>query len=345
MKILYYLPIKTKFINKWEFYKPDIDVLREQAEIKIVYNFFKFLYNIFFYDVVYCIWWHRSCLPIIVSKIFKKKIVCTGAIHFKDKSGEQTWFKSSILYKLTNLVALNLTDFNIFVSKQQMFQFKKYLKIKNGYLLKLKINKSLNSKINEKFPKKISKNIKLVLTSILWQTKSSYKRKGLFQTLEALAMLKKKGVKFEFNIVGQSGNGINLLKKKIDQNNLKKEINIHLDLSQPKKIILLKKTHLYMQPSFSEAFSYAVLEASAFNVLSIINQETAQKEITSRFGYKVSSITKENIYNTIIKYLKLKDKDEKIMLEKLKNHINKHYSFDKHKEEMKILLRLIDSKR
>ena len=100
-----------------------------------------------------------------------------------------------------------------------------------------------------------------------------------------------------------------------------------------------------MQPSFSEAFSYAVLEASAFNVLSIINQETAQKEITSRFGYKVSSITKENIYNTIIKYLKLKDKDEKIMLEKLKNHINKHYSFDKHKEEMKILLRLIDSKR
>ena len=296
MKILYYLPIKTKFINKWEFYKPDIDVLYEQAEIKVVNNFFKFLYNFIFYDVIYCMWWHRSCIAIIISKIFRKKTVCTGAIHFEDKSGEQTWFRSSIFYRLTNILALNLTDFNIFVSKQQMFQFKKYLKIKNGYLLRLKINKSLNLKLNEKFPKKISKNIKLVLTSILWQTKSSYKRKGLFQTLEALAMLKKKGVKFEFNIVGQSGDGIELLKKKIGQNNLEKEINILFNLSQPKKIILLKKTHLYVQPSFSEAFSYAVLEASAFRVLSIINQETAQKEITSSFGYKVSSVTKENIY-------------------------------------------------
>ena len=100
-----------------------------------------------------------------------------------------------------------------------------------------------------------------------------------------------------------------------------------------------------MQPSFSEAFSYAVLEASAFRVLSIINQETAQKEITSSFGYKVSSVTKENIYNAIIKYLKLKDKDEKIMLEKLKTHISKYYSLDKHKQEMKILLSLINSKR
>ena len=87
MKILYFLPVKLNYTNKWEFYKPDIDAIKELEEIKVVNTFFEFLLNFLFCDLVYCVWWHRSCLPIIFSKIFRKKAVCTGAIHFKDKSG------------------------------------------------------------------------------------------------------------------------------------------------------------------------------------------------------------------------------------------------------------------
>ena len=48
-----------------------------------------------------------------------------------------------------------------------------------------------------------------------------------------------------------------------------------------KKTDLLKTTHLYLQPSFCEAFGYSVLEASALNVLSLVSNKTAQIEIIS----------------------------------------------------------------
>jgi glycosyltransferase involved in cell wall biosynthesis len=341
MKILYYLPVKKRYISKWDFYKPDIDALNETEELKVVNTFLEFIYNFLFYDLVFCMWWHRSVVPIFISRIFKKKVICSGAIHFKDNSGEKTWFNSSKIYRITNLISLKLTNYNIFVSKQQFRDFKKILGIKNGYLLTLKINKSLEKKLNTKYPKKISKKKKLILTSILWQTKSSYKRKGLFETIDAVHLLKKKGIKFEFNIIGEKGDGINLLKKIIAAKELKKEINIITNINQKAKINLLQKTHLYVQPSFCEAFSYAVLEASAAGVLSLIGLKTAQREIVLDNGYGVSSIKKNFIYNEIIKYLALTKKKEIIKIKNLKNHINKNYSFKQHKKEMKNLLSIL----
>ena len=213
LKILYYTPVQKKYLKNWEFYKPDIDALKKNFSVKQINSFFQFLKNFINYDIIYCVWWARSFPVIIISKLFRKKIFCTGAIHFKDKSGEKTWFNSTILYRVVNYISLLICEKNVFVSNFQKKEFKKYLKIKNGYLIKLKLSKRLDFIRIKK--NNIKKKKKLILTSILWHTISSYKRKGLFETLDALEILNSKSINFQFYIIGGKGNGITTLDKKI----------------------------------------------------------------------------------------------------------------------------------
>ena len=99
MKILIFYPIKDSFTNLWEYYKNDKDII-EDISSKFYYsnNFFSFLFLIFKVDYVYCWWWHRSALQIVIAKILRKKVICTGAIHMFDYSGEkESFFKKSFL--------------------------------------------------------------------------------------------------------------------------------------------------------------------------------------------------------------------------------------------------------
>lgn len=338
-KLLFYAPVEEKYLKNWEFYKCDIDTLKKITQFKVINTFFQFLKYFPHNDYIYCVWWARSLPVILISKIFRKKVFCTGAIHFEDKSGEKIWNNSSILYKITNYLSLKLCDKNIFVSKFQQDQFKKHLNITNGYLIKLKHSMRLD-KIKDKI-KKRNKKKKLILTSILWHTKSSYKRKGFYETLDAIEKLNKTNINFEFNVIGGKGNGLTKLKELLDKKKLKEVVKVYVDSSFNEKIKILKQTHLYIQPSYCESFGYAVLEASACNTLSLISKNKALKEIINKFGFIIKKINSQSIYDSILNYYKMSLKDEKLMNSNLHKHVTENYSFSKHKLEVQNLLKSV----
>ena len=340
MKILYYVPLKKDKIKNWEFYKADSDALKNNFNTKIVYNFKDFLIELPSASIVYTHWWARSIIAIILSRIFKKKVICTGAIHFFDKSGEPTWFKMGFILRLMNLISLNLANINIAVSNHQKKQFHKYLKIKNIKIMKLKINKKINDKVSKiQVKKKPDKKKILNITTILWHTNSSYKRKGLYESLDAIEILKEKKINFIFNIIGANGDGLENLKDIINRRKLNDYVNILTGISFIKKIKILKSTHVYLQPSYCESFGYAVLEASYCRVLSIISKKnSALEEIVKKNGFYVKKISGKGIFKQIIKYLKLSSKQEKKIISSLFNHINENYSFKLHNVEIKKLI-------
>ena len=60
-KVLYYLPVDEKYIDQWEYYKVDKEMLNNYYDqVIICSNFFSFFKNIFIVDHVYAWWWHRS---------------------------------------------------------------------------------------------------------------------------------------------------------------------------------------------------------------------------------------------------------------------------------------------
>ena len=83
------------------------------------------------------------------------------------------------------------------------------------------------------------------------------------------------------------------------------------------------------------------MEASALNVLSLVSNKTAQIEIISAHELTVSKVDSNHIYRCIIKYLKIGQKKEMLLLKKLQAHIKNKYSYQHHIEDMKKLIAFV----
>ncbi|MGJ8593515.1 MAG: glycosyltransferase family 4 protein [Aquaticitalea sp.] len=95
-------------------------------------------------------------------------------------------------------------------------------------------------------------------------------KKGLDYTLEALFLLKQKGIKFEYRIIG-SGPAEEALKFAVYQLKLQKEV-IFLGKLKPEEVkVQLGMSKVYIQYSVQEGFCNAVLEAQAMGLLCMVS--------------------------------------------------------------------------
>ena len=93
------------------------------------------------------------------------------------------------------------------------------------------------------------KNFKFI--TVCWHKLDQYKRKGVFETMDALALLKKRSnISFEWAILGASSSedDILLLKSRIKSLNLNTNVSLIFDKSNFVKIDYYLKSDLYIQP-------------------------------------------------------------------------------------------------
>ena len=292
MKILIFYPIKDSYKNLWEYYKNDKDIIKDISS-KFYYsnNFFSFLFLILKVDYVYCWWWHRSTLQIVIAKILRKKVICTGAIHMFDYSGEkESFFKKSIIYKTFCRISLFLADANLFITNDQKKQITSHIKVNNPQIAYSSLEKD-HLENYSRIKNKKNYNNTTIIASILWFTKSSMARKGLFETIDALELLEDKN--FIFYIIGKKDNGYNSLIAKIENLKIKNKIKILTDLSTLDKNKILETVDLYIQPSHYEGLGNAVMEAMSKGCIPIVSRFASQPEVVSEFGYIVNEISKE----------------------------------------------------
>jgi glycosyltransferase involved in cell wall biosynthesis len=341
MKILIFFPVKNNFTHLWECYKNDKDIIKDiSAELYFANSFCSFLSSILKVDYVYCWWWHTSVFQIIIAKILRKKVICTGAIHMYDYSGtEDTFFKKKILYKVLCKIALYLADANLFVSNDQKRQVTSHIKVKNPQTAYSSLDKNhLESHLRIKKNKKCNNTLKIA--SVLWLTKSTITRKGLIETLDALELLNNKN--FVFYIMGKKDNGYDSLIDKIKNLKIKDKIKIITDLSTQDKYKILETVDLYIQPSHYEGQGNAVIEAMSIGCVPIVSRFAAQPEVVSEFGYIVNEICKGEIRKKIEMYLNLSVKDKNILKNNVLDYIHEKFSYDSRKKKIKKIFKSLN---
>lgn len=101
--------------------------------------------------------------------------------------------------------------------------------------------------------------------------------KGLIDTLEALSLLKQKGVNFSYTIIG---NGAEYEPIKFAIYQLQLEKDVHLVGQKTHKVIVdyMITTDIYLQYSISEGFCNAVLEAQAMGLLCVVSDAEGLQE-------------------------------------------------------------------
>ncbi|WP_400078001.1 glycosyltransferase family 4 protein [Winogradskyella sp. R77965] len=102
-------------------------------------------------------------------------------------------------------------------------------------------------------------------------------KKGLNYTIQALALLKQKGVKFEYRIIGK-GPEEEALKFAAYQFGLQDQVIFMGRLESEDVKQELAKSHIYIQYSVQEGFCNAVLEAQGMGLLSIVSDAEGLSE-------------------------------------------------------------------
>jgi glycosyltransferase involved in cell wall biosynthesis len=341
-KALYYLPVPEKYVSEWEYYQVDLDALRDLFDEVIVCDSVgMILRNCRGADAIYCWWWHISLPVVLLGRLLGIKTAVTGAIHMFDLSGARDYYSGSLPFRLTNSLALRLADANLFISRDQFRQVTSHLRVNNPVVVRSSLGKvqSLSSEAVAKarldLRKTASTGRRIAFLSIVWQTQAQLRRKGIWETLEAMALLKAGGVQpFEWIVAGKEADGTELLRAKVRELGLSNEVAVLTDVSAAKKSELYLAADLYIQTSWCEGFGNAVLEAMSHGAPALVSRYTAQPEGVGDRGLIAMDISPASLAVKLREFMALDEAGRRKLSEETLSRALTEFSFDKHVDEL-----------
>ncbi len=341
-KVIYNTPVSKKYFQKWEYYQVDLAMLKDTFSEVIVCNSIKdVLKNIMSVDLVYCWWWHRSAHVVLFAKLFNVKTHVTGAIHMYDISGSSDYYGKSFFYRLFSKISLRFSHRNLFISKDQLRQITSHIKTKNPTLLMSSLKKDTKFFDNIQKSKQYINLEKYKFITICWHTAEQYKRKGVFETLDALALLKKNlNINFEWIILGGSGDGVSLLESRVKSLNLAENVSLIFDATEQEKNNLLLASDLYIQPSWHEGFGNAVLEAMSCGLPALVSRYTAQPEVVGLTGFVVYELSSKYIFEELVDFVNLDLTARERNIDNIAERISDKFSYEVRLKNYKNILAL-----
>jgi colanic acid/amylovoran biosynthesis glycosyltransferase len=133
----------------------------------------------------------------------------------------------------------------------------------------VKITPAINSNTFKKVSSKVFKNDSDRVVEIVTIARLHWK-KGIVSTIEALAILKKQGVKFRYTIIGE-GEEYERICFAIHQLKLQDRVFLVGKKAHEEVVRYLEDSEIYIQFSISEGFCNAVLEAQAMGLLCVVS--------------------------------------------------------------------------
>ena len=345
--VIFYAHVSPKFLDKWEYYIADIEMLKETYKnVLFPKNFIDFLFLLIRHpkSEIYCWWWHRSFLVVLVAYFFKKRVYCTGAIHMYDYSGSRTYYNRGLIYRLLTNISLRLSSYNIFISKDQFLSITSAVKVNNPLVIHSSLTKSKKSTDKETFLKecKIKKD-EINLLFIGWLSEYSIRRKSLLKVLEAIKQIRDNiDHKLIFNICGIKSDGINIINDKINDLSINKNVRLHLNISQEVKDNFYLCSDLLLTPSYMEGFGNSSLEAMSFGCPAVVSRFGASPEVVGNTGYIINEINSESIAKVINDYSKLSYEEKFKMRMQAYERSHTNFSFDKKRVSFENLINKIN---
>lgn len=318
-----------KILKTVEFYKQDILFLKKLG-YKVTLSDKPYKLSLYA-DLYFSWWWGHSALAVLIGFLLRKPVLTTGAFDYatcrKEIPGkayiDRPWWQKALIK-----LSLRHSKANLFISKHELTQVTKKLKVTNPVLL----YPSVNYKYYK--PLKIKETKQSYFFAVCFISKENVLRKGLMKTIQAVKILKKRNKKILLIIAGNKGNYFNTLKSIIAKEKLEKNILFQGPISEKKKISLMQNCLAYVQPSLYEGFGLALAEAVSCGARVITSKRGSIPEVVGKHGIFVDPrspnkiakamyhcLCKKQFYSRALEAHKfIKEKfSPKIKLKKLKN--------------------------
>lgn len=345
-KVLYFVPVEGKYLERWEYYKVDYDALCGIFDSVVVCtSIYQVLKNIRGTKLIYCWWWHQSAPVVLFARMLGVRVFVTGAIHMFDLSGAADYYAKGILYRLASRISLALANRNLFISRDQYLQVVSHLKVKAPVVLRSSLLSEASVPAQTIIQKRaearsnVPSKRRIQLLTIVWHTLDQYTRKGVFETLEALALLRDRtDIDFQWIVAGGDAPGSVELGKRIVEMGLGDHVSVRLDISVSEKEALFLNSDIYIQPSWCEGFGNAVLEAMSHGLPALVSRYTAQPEVVGGDGFITLEITGDAICEQLLLFFCLSEADRQALVSRVLSRVENEFSFGRRHAELAALV-------
>lgn len=259
--MLFFSSVRSfELFNTQKFYQIDIDILKSLGYTVILSNKISDALKFWTYDIIFAYFFRYSFFVGLLARILGKKVFITGGIDALDKSYATK--KNYIIQKYFFLLCYLVSTKSIIVSRSDLDNIYKLLPKKKNWSKILISEHTIDiSKYNVNIFQK-----EKIFTTIGWLgNEGAVKRKGIDTSVKIFKYLKKEPRfnDYKLIIIGRFGDGVEYLKRIIDDLGMKKDVILAGEISEEAKIELLKRSEYYLQPSEFEGFGLAALEAWA----------------------------------------------------------------------------------
>ena len=155
--------------------------------------------------------------------------------------------------------------------------------------------------------------------------------KGLTIALHAMEILKSKSILFEYHIIGGgSKEEVERYAFQVNQLGLSEEVVFHGKLSHGATKKIVSNSHIYIQPSLSEGFCNAVLEAQAIGLLCIVSDGGALLEniIEGETGWSFSRGDYSQLAELIERVNEMDNSSKEMIIESAKKRIRAKFNIE-----------------
>ncbi len=324
-KICFYARGKSeKPFELFDYYSNDVKIFRELGyEVIFCFDSSKLPKDC---DLYYIWWWTSGIAPLIKCKLWGKKNITIGNLHYLDPS-TQGYFQRPIHIRFFIRYCLRNSQMQLATAKIEYDDICS-LKASNPKLLYHCIDGEKYSYI--KADKR--ENIILTLTQL---TKVNIERKKVVEIIQAFKIFISKFPEYKLFIAGNTDdNGYPDIEKLVQDLGLKNSVQFVGRVSDEEKINLYHRAKVYVQPSDFEGFGMAIAESMACGTPVVTSKAGAVPEVAGEEAIYVRPNSPEEIAQGIIKLIT----DEQLYSQMSRNgaeRIKTKFSYQKRKSELK----------
>lgn len=256
LKIVFYCNDSMDNIQSMEYYRQDIEALEVLGHEVVVCNRYRDIPLRF--DVMYVWWWTYALAPVLLARLLGRSSLVTGVYNFRfeNKSHGSDYFARPWHQRLLIRLATKLTNANLFVSEREFNEVPAYFRLKHCYYYPCAVSE-------EYFAANQPLVTRAGLLNIAWSGAENLKRKGVWDILEAMRLLKERGVAVSLTLAGKRGGAYPELQRRIAELELEDSVQAVGEVTPQEKLNLFGRAKLYLQPSYFEGFGLATAEAMA----------------------------------------------------------------------------------
>ncbi len=291
-RIAFFAGIKdARLLESVEFYRQDVQALRDLGHEVIPCTRWRELPSDF--DLMFVWWWTYATWPLIEARLHDKPTLITGTfnLRFPDWCELRDYFQRPWWARAVLKANVQAATRNLFVSQHEVEACGEYFGLTNAV--------HYPHVLTPEYLAGPAAERELAIFNLAWAHHPNLLRKGVPDLIQAVALLKLRGLPVRLYLAGRPGSGSPMLRELVDRLDVSDLVVLLGEVSKERKLELLRRCEIYAQPSQYEGFGLATAEAMGSGACVITCDVGAVREVVGDAGIYVPSRSPEALADAL----------------------------------------------